>query len=432
MKNKRLLAVILAVMVICAAFTGCQSKQEPAKKNETTTTSQSKDSKQLQPGNWAPANYERITKLIKENGVDSSNYNKDKKPYIVVDWDNTTIYNDVEEATLVYQIENLAFKMTPDQFESVIKTTIPKDNFVEECNNADGKPVNIDLIAQDLKSSYKYIYENYKGMKGSKSLDEIHNTNEYKDFSAKLRYLYAAIGETFSADISYPWVCYLFTGMNEKEVRELSAASIEHHQKQKLQDITWTSPKELSGKAGVVSVTFHDGLRIQPESQNLYKTLIANGIDVYVCSASFIDVVKEFATNPKFGYDLPMENVYAMQLERDSNGVILPKFDAKYDQTQTKGKTLTIQKFLASKYGYGPIMICGDSDGDVAMASDFPETQLVLIFNRLKGGDIGELCKKAAEQLGDPNAKYILQGRDENNGTLIKTEMTIKPAKLLK
>jgi hypothetical protein len=39
----------------------------------------------------------------------------DKRPYIVTDFDNTSVFLDIEEATLIYQLEHLAFNVTPEQ-----------------------------------------------------------------------------------------------------------------------------------------------------------------------------------------------------------------------------------------------------------------------------------------------------------------------------
>ena len=94
--------------------------------------------------------------------------------------------NDVEEALLAYQLMNLEFKMMPEELDTVMKTNIPKDNFVEKCNNKEGKPVNIDLITEDIVSDYTYLYENYKGFKGNKSLDEIKKEKEkYKKYDGE-------------------------------------------------------------------------------------------------------------------------------------------------------------------------------------------------------------------------------------------------------
>ena len=67
----------------------------------------------LTTGKWAPNTYKSMQKLIDDYGIKSPNYNSSKKPYAVFDWDNTCIMNDTEEALYQYQIENLAFKLTP-------------------------------------------------------------------------------------------------------------------------------------------------------------------------------------------------------------------------------------------------------------------------------------------------------------------------------
>lgn len=435
--RRKSLSIALACTIAMSLAACGAANTNTTTDNKTAQTEQKSDATVLEKGNWAPKNYDDLSAVIAAYGNKSSNYDANKKPYAVFDWDNTTILNDVEEALLAYQLMNLEFKMTPEEFSETIRTNIPKDNFKENCNNKDGKPVNIDSVGADIDSDYKFLYENYKGFKGDKSLDEIKKTNEYKDFIAKTRYLYAAIGETFSSDISYPWVTYLFRGMNKDEVAKLTEKSNDFWIAHELGEETWTSPEELPGKAGIVSVDFRTGLRTIKEQQNLYKTLMANGIDVYICSASFIDVVQEFATNPKYGYELPKENVFAMQLKRDDKGIIQAQFDNEYFQTQSEGKTKTIKKFLMEKHGnVGPVIVGGDSNGDVAMLSDFENTKFSLIVNRCKGGKIGELSKKAAETMDKKDARFHLQGRDENAGTFVASEKSVllgsKESKLLK
>lgn len=428
MKNRKklILSITLATAMTTSLIScGVNSTKNDSSNTKSVSTTDVKDNYGLEPLNWDEDNYNALVNVIKEYGKDSKNYDEKQKAYAVFDWDNTTIMNDVEEALLAYQLINLEFKMTPERLDIVMKTNIPKDNFVKECNNKEGKPVNIDLITEDITKDYTYLYDNYKGLKGDKSLDEIKKTKEYEDFKAKLRYLYNAIGESFSSDVSYPWVTYLFDGMTSDEVGKLTEKSNDYWLNEKLGEETWTSSEEIPGKAGVVSVTFNTGLRTVKEQQNLYKTLIKNGIDVYICSASYIDVVKEFATNPKYGYELPAENVYAMELLKTDDGKIKAELNPDYYQTQGKGKTETIKKFLVPTHNKGPVITGGDSNGDVNMLSDFDDTKVSLIINRCKGGKIGELCTKAIDTMGKPDQRYFLQGRNNNTGEFIPSEKTI-------
>ena len=103
-----------------------------------------------------------------------------------------------------------------------------------------------------------------------------------------MRYLYAAIGDTFDHEVAYPWVTYLFTGLTEQQVRNLVKATVAWQMQQPIGPVTWTSPAALSGQAGVVKTTWENGLRPYREMQNLFKTFQDNGIDVYVCSASLL------------------------------------------------------------------------------------------------------------------------------------------------
>jgi phosphoserine phosphatase len=382
----------------------------------------------LIPNNWDNFNREQLDNFIAAYGNASPSYNPNKRPYVVFDWDNTSNFLDIEEAALIYQLENLVFGATPAQLDKAIRMNISDKDFAKDFNNAAGKAVNINTIAPDIVESYTWLYNNYKGLKGSKSLDEVKKSPHYTNFITKVRYLYEAVGGTFDVAVSYPWVTYLFTGMTEADVRKLTRETVAWQEKQPIRSVKWTSPASQPGKAGVVSVSWKDGMRLVPEMKNLYDTLRKSGFDVYVCSASFIDVIKEISSNPEFGYNNPEDRAYAMELERDANGRLVSEFRKGYDQTQGKGKTKTIERFLVSKYGYGPSLIGGDSEGDQNMMGDFADTKIVLIINRLRDikTDIGKFSKIAVESYGKPGAKFLLQGRDDNKGVLVPSQLHYK------
>lgn len=384
--------------------------------------------------NWDPFNKTELEALLNTYGKNSPNYNPAKPPYAVFDWDNTMVFLDIEEATLIYQLENLRYGATPAQMEAALRKDVPKDNFAKDYHNAAGQPLNIDLVVADAVESYTWLYNNYKGLKGTKSLAEVKKSPHYMNFITKVRYLYDAIGGTFDVAVSYPWVLYQFAGMTEQEVRQLVRETADWQLTQPVEKVTWTSPASLPGKAGVVSVSWKNGLRLLPEMQDLFAALRQAGIDIWICSASFVDVVKEISSNPKYGYHADPERVIAMELERDAAGRIQVEFRRGYDQTQGKGKTLALQRFVVPKYGHGPILVAGDSEGDQNMMQDFADTKMVLIINRIRGSDIGKMSKLAVESYGKPGAKYLLQGRDDNTGLFRKAQASVplgvKEAKL--
>lgn len=414
MKSRIYLFIALCVLIFSISCNN--NNNNNAVKTDSTSLSENK---------WAPDTRARLQKLIDDNGIKSSNYDSNKKPYAVFDWDQTCIFNDTQESMFRYMINNLEFKATPEEFSVLIRKNIPKDNFSADYNNKNGEPVNIDKIGADLDSDYKFLYDNY--INGKKmSLDDIRNTDQFKDFQAKYAYLYEAIGATFSADISYPWVLYSFTGMTPEEVAAIAEKANDYALGREIATYTLTSPETMPGQAGIISLDgYKDGLRVEPEMADLINVLMANGIDVYICSASHQNVVEVFASLPKYTYNIPKENVIAMRT-KVVNGKLTSEYEDNWPQTQQQGKTEAIKRALVSKYGYGPVFVAGDSQGDYYMATDFPETQLTLIINRLRTDDFAKLSLMAVEQKGKLDSRYVMQGRDENKGEFRVEESTIK------
>ena len=350
----------------------------------------------LENGRWNPVNREKLEKLIENN--------RGKGNYVVFDWDYTSIYQDTQENLFRYQIDNLKFKMTPAEFKKAIRKDIPMDNFADEFKNVDRQNINIEKIGEDLDKDYTFLYENY--IKNKKmTLEEIHKTEEFKDFRGKLAFLYEAIGGTFSHDIAYPWVLYLFTGMTPAEVKELAKEANDFGIGNKLDKYVLESSDILKGKAGKVSNMYKSGLRTQPETANLFHTLRDNGIEVYVVSASLEEVVEVFAADPSYGYNLPIENVFGMRLEM-KNGKFITEYKKDYPQTQTKGKVEAINKFIKPKHkGKDPILVAGDSSGDYNMMTEFKDIQILLLMKR--EGKLDDLTK---------DSRAVIQYRNSQTG----------------
>lgn len=387
------------------------------------------DAKTLMEGNWAPATRARIQAVIDANAGSGR--------YVVFDFDNTSAIFDVEEALLAYQIENLEFKIAPENLADVLETQIPSVDEPVGKNLTDSDVTVANLVA-DITSDYQWLYENYEGFGagGTHDLTYIHATNQYEDFAAKLRYMYSAVGDTFDASVSYPWVTYLFTGMTPDEVYDLALASHTYWSEYgRYSKETWTSPVELEGESGIISTSFITGITFTDELQDLYQTLMANDIDVYIISASFIDVIR--AANDNFGYNIPEDHVFAMRNVLGEDGTYTNEYDynwggeGKCAQTQAAGKSTTITNFIAPNYdGAGPLMVFGDSAGDWNMMTDWMEsgdTQLGVIFNRYRktSDPIWQGSAEAAETIGNADARFVLQGRDENKGQLRPSEYSI-------
>jgi hypothetical protein len=90
--------------------------------------------------------------------------------------------------------------------------------------------------------------------------------------------------------------------------------------------------------------------------------------------------------------------------------------------------TAAIRRFLVPKYGYGPSLVAGDSSGDENTMQDFPDTRPILIMNLLQDprSDIGRLSRQAVDRYGPPDARVLLQGRDDNLGQLLPSQASCR------
>ncbi len=384
----------------------------------------------IDPARWSGFNAGELNHLLQTHGKTSKSYNPNKRPYAVFDWDNTCIMNDCEEALLVYQIDRLAYKLNPQEFAEVLRTGVPNGPFKVEAGykNTEGKPVLFEDIAADVEADYRWIYANFKDFAGSMTLEQIQGTEQFKDFRAKMYFMYDAICDSHPIEVGYKWILYFYKNMSVAELQTLAEASNDFNLGDALRKVKMPSSDKLTGKAGQVIASHFFGLRIHSEMVNLMNTLRADGFDVYVSTASIDDVVRVFAGNTKYGYNIPPENVIGLRLDMQ---------DGKYTNSYRKdwhfnwgpGKTVGIQNELVAKKGYGPALVLGDSDGDAWMLKDFSDTQLGVVVNRLKTGEIGERSKSAAATIGQPGTRFILQGRNESTGIFIPDEKTLKYGK---
>jgi phosphoserine phosphatase len=399
-----------SLLVLFIFLTGSVNAADPGKK--------------LSKMNWSDKNYQVLNNLITDYGTGGKHYDKNKPSYVVLDWDQTCAHFDVEEATMRYQLSNLRFKMTKEQFAGLLKDEIKGIKQL----SADYKNIVLKDINQDLINDYNFLYDNYSGLKGTMSLEEIKKTPQYNDFITKVAFLYDGYCDTpgIDATYGYPWVLYLFAGHTEAEVKSLTMEAIKYELNNKLGKLKWETPADFTTKAGPISYSYKTGLRVYPEMQNLIDAFEANGIDVFVVSASYKPVVQVFSGIGNFGYNVPEDRVIAMELQT-KDGVILPEYKQGWVQTQRMGKVEAIKAKIQKELGknYDPIFSAADSDGDYEMSTEFPGMKLTLVFNRVKGGDIGKLCKSAVNEKDSSTPRFILQGRDENLGMLIPVSETI-------
>jgi phosphoserine phosphatase len=375
--------------------------------------------------NWSENNFTVLNKLIQENGRGGKYFNESKKPYAVLDWDQTCAHFDAEEALMRFQLSHLRFKISKEQFKGLLNENI---NGIVQLS-ADYQNVRLADINQDLSNDYNFLYDQYSGLNGKMTLEEVQASPQYQDFIAKIPFLYGGYCDTpgIGAEYGYPWVLYLFTGYTLDEVKSMAKEAISLELSNQLSKQTWQSPANFRTKAGMISYSFKTGLRVFSEMQDLINTFKDNGIDVFVVSASFKPVIEVFSGVGTFGYNVSPGNVIAMELSTSIDGKILPTYKAGWFKTQRQGKVDAINKIIKQELGknWDPLFSAGDSDGDYEMSTGFPDMKLTLIWNRVKGGDIGKLCKQAVAEMNSANPRYILQGRNENTGVVLQSSESI-------
>jgi phosphoserine phosphatase len=403
MKLNRRISAILITALLLMLTTSC------IKENPTISNS-------LANLNWSDKNLQVINQLITDYGIGGKYYDSKKAPYVVLDWDQTCAHLDCEEALMRFQLTHLRFKISKSQFAGLLKDEINGvTQLSSDFHNIVLKDINADLI-----NDFSFLSDNFSGMNGNMSLMQIQQTPQYQDFIAKIPYLYDGYCSSLSigADYGYPWVLYLLAGHTIDEVKNLAVEAISFELANNLSKQIWQSPEDFKTNAGAVSYSFKSGLRVLPEMQNLISTFKGHGIDIFIVSASYKPVVEAFSGIKNFGYNVPPENVIAMELEISHDGKILPEYKTGWVKTQRQGKVDAINQ--AIKVGLGknwdPIFSASDSDGDYEMSTGFPDMKLTLIWNRVKSGDIGKLSKQAVDEMDTITPRYILQGRNENTG----------------
>ena len=230
-------------------------------------------------------------------------------------------------------------------------------------------------------------------------------------------YRYRASIYDKNAEDPYCWMSFLLKNYKSEEVYSLCKRAFAFMKKEKIREEEFLSP-DIKSKAGRVSIKYFVGIRVLDEMVDLYKSLEENGIDCYIVSASFIDIVRAFATDKDNNYGMGKKKVLGLRLMKDYEGRILPKFDRNFPITIREGKVDTINKFIKNDRNYGPIMVGGDSDGDYDMLTGFDETGISLIINRENSGSIESLRKKSIQG----SNRFYLQERNVNEGRFVSLE----------
>ncbi|KAF3010765.1 hypothetical protein E8E13_007545 [Curvularia kusanoi] len=152
----------------------------------------------------------------------------------------------------------------------------------------------------DLEEALLPFLEN-RGILTRKNLDPTLKLLDFKDSANFTETLYSYYLRLCEDDdfICYPWIAQVWSGFT---LRELKGYVDE------LMALNSTIPTQYWDGEEVVNATVNSPQVFRGQAE-LYNALMDNGIDVYVISAAHEELVRMVASDPKYGYNVPPQNV---------------------------------------------------------------------------------------------------------------------------
>jgi len=402
---------------------------------------------------WENQTKTALNQCISNYGVDGKNYSKDN--YVVFDFDNTTAIFDIQHQCTTYQIDRMAYNLTDSELTTALSADLGDLDRVLTGYDFTYRNLIGDIVNCYSALQTQYGPFSYKGVAESK-LTELHNEDDWKDFNAKLHYLYSVVANIEGDKVRGKWSTYQFTNMTPEQVRELEYNCLIYASSLDSEQESVSSVTKITGSNTTATATYLQGVSVSENIKELYKTIKDNGIDIWIISASQVDQVRGAAdafglsqyVSGVFGLTNKLGNEGKYIAEYDDNGKGYIRKDNKWElgkenpyHTSGVGKSDTIVNSIAPNYNnHGPIMCFGDSTGDFNFCSEFKDTKLVVCFNRADRSvtDGGGLMSAIAmyQKLNDvtlakavenKDTLYLLQGRNENGKrSFISSNKTIR------
>ena len=320
---------------------------------------------------WDPDVHMALSKVIREAAGTSC------APYAVFDCDNTSVIHDVSQTLMIYMIENLRFKDAPDLA------------FIGGLDDGSVMLEGWGMSAREAGELLAAEYRQLEAMRdGGMPLREIWVNDVYLDFRARFLDFEEQLGLAYTYGDLCIWQPSLLCGMTQEEARSLMEESLRYNLSFGPFEEEWVSPD------GRFMGIAEKGLKITKGMKNLHKALVKNGIDTYICSASLETLVELLVCDPEIGFAMPPERVFGIRLAEGEK--IIPEKLEGYPQPYREGKVVSIKTFMEGNHcPDGPVLVAGDSNGDVAMLTAWPGTKCSLIMDCGNEGDIASLASQA-------------------------------------
>jgi phosphoserine phosphatase len=167
----------------------------------------------------------------------------------------------------------------------------------------------------DLEESLLPFLEN-RGILSRENLDPTLKLIDFKDSSNFTETLYSYYNRLCEVDdfVCYPWAAQVWSGLSLRDLKRYV---------DELMALNTTIPVKYWDGDEVVSSSVHPP-QIFKGQVELYNALMSNGITVYIMSAAHEELVRMVASDPKYGYNVPPQNVFGVttMLKNVSSGAL--------------------------------------------------------------------------------------------------------------
>lgn len=360
----------------------------------------------LSSSRWYPRNREVLEDFL------SGPFHND---YAVIDFDNTISIGDSQWSLFIGQCQRLAYALSPEEFDTGLRQEFSKEEIAAKVPSFS---FSYDDLIHDIVHCYRLFYDANEVGLAKKNIPSAYPF-EREEFLSKMLFLLSHVESSLSVEAACRFIEYPFAHLSSAEVyrlaREVHEEATQKTRQEGMRRATYTSPKTLPSRTGVLSISFDEGFLVSPEMSELLQKFAQKGIALYCISSSQEDTIHAALENPLF--HLPkFAGVFTFNLLKDQTGHYLPSYDfVGHPSTYGEGKkTALMTKILPLYQGKSPVFMAGDSDGDYPMLSSFDKTPLILIFNRgQRCTELRQLKEKALyEETTSAKTHYLVQGRN--------------------
>jgi phosphoserine phosphatase len=265
---------------------------------------------------WAPG-WEGVLRRVGEEGRARPGGGA---PVATVDWDNTMVLNDVGEATFLYLVETLGFA-AGEAFWG--------------------------LVPEQGRAALREHHRRARGMSpGARP-----SSPAYRAWCKGMVAAYRERCDREGESVCFPWLAQALAGMSVEEVRAAARAALERETARPV-GVEWLRDGDKDPRP----VRVDRGIRYLAPMVELVATLAAQGLEVWVVSASAQWVVEEAAAR----VGIPADRVLGVKTQVDARGRLTTRVTR---ATWRQGKADAIMREI----GRPPFFAAGDSNTDLEM-----------------------------------------------------------------